>query len=155
MAKTTRVLAKFTYAVFGTLFLAAGASTLLVNTGLLPDTVRDIVLGFSRGDLETLHIIQEYGALLVLGRLLTFWFLLHYEESRGFHWIMTVFWAIMAIIHWFNVAGPNESVVGPLINTVPFALFLAIGLMRAATEGSAAGGKLRAAEWEHRVIEMR
>jgi hypothetical protein len=135
MSGFTRFLTKVAYALQGAAFLAGGAATLLVNTGLLPDSLRDVVLGFSRGELETLHIIQEYGALLVLGGLLTFWFLLHYEQSRGFHWIMSVFWAIMALIHWFNVAEPSLSVVSGLINTVPFALFLAIGVMRESTEG--------------------
>jgi predicted membrane-bound mannosyltransferase len=135
MTRTTRVLAKFTYALFGTLFLVAGASTLLVKTGLLPDAIRDTVVGFSHNDLETLHIIQEYGTLLVLVGLLTFWFLRHYEQSQAFQWAMTAFWAIIALLHWFDVRGPFESVVGPLVNTVPFLLFLVIGVLRTVTEG--------------------
>ena len=134
MTRTTRALAKFTYTVFGTLFLAAGATTLLVNTGLLPDALRDVVIRFAQDNRGMLHIIQEFGSLMVLAGLLTFWFLFHYDQSQAFHWAMTAYWAIMAIIHWFNVAGPWESVVGPLVNTVPFALFLTIGLLRAATE---------------------
>jgi hypothetical protein len=134
MVRATRVLVKVTYALLGTLFIAAGAATLLVNTGLLPDVVRDLVVRFSRGDLGTLHIIQELGSLLVLVGLLTFWFLRHYEQSRSFHWVLTAYWAIMAVIHWFNVAGPNPSVVGPLVNTIPFAVFAALGVLREATE---------------------
>jgi hypothetical protein len=136
MTRTTRVLAKLTYALFGTLFLVAGATTLLVNTGLLPDGLRDIVIRFSQGNPGMLHVVQELGSLLVLAGLLTFWFLLHYDQSRGFHWAMTAYWTIMVIIHWFNVAGPWESVVGPPVNTIPFVLFLAIGLLREATEGT-------------------
>jgi hypothetical protein len=41
----------------------------------------------------------------------------------------------MALIHWFHVASPEVSVAGGLINTIPFALFLAIGLLRLAHEG--------------------
>ncbi|HJZ60451.1 MAG TPA: hypothetical protein VKE74_36245, partial [Gemmataceae bacterium] len=119
MTRTTRALAKFTYAVFGTLFLAAGATTLLVNTGLLPDALRDVVVRFAQNNPGMLHVVQELGSLLVLAGLVTFWFLFHYDQSRGFHWAMTAYWAIMAVIHWFNVAGPWESVVGPLINTIP------------------------------------
>jgi hypothetical protein len=136
MTRTTRVLAMSIYAIFGALFLAAGATTLLVNTGLLPDALREIVIRFSQGNPGMLHVVQELGSLLVLAGLLTFWFVFHYDQSRGFHRAMTAYWAIMALIHWFNVAGPWESVAGPLINTIPFVLFLAIGLLREATEGT-------------------
>jgi hypothetical protein len=134
MTKLTRILAKFLYGIMGVVFLAAGVSTLFVNTGLLPDALRDIILHFSQNNLGMLHIIQELGTLLILVSLLTFWFLKHYEQSRAFHWAVTAYWAIMAVIHWFNVAGPNPSVVGPLVNTVPFLIFLTIGLLREATE---------------------
>jgi hypothetical protein len=132
--KATRVLVRFTYALFGTLFLASGATTLLVNTGVLPDALRTVVVEFSRGDPGTLHIIQELGSLLVLVGLLTFWFLWHYERSMVFHWAFTAYWAIMAVIHWFNVAGPNPSITGPLVNTIPFAVFALLGVLRLATE---------------------
>jgi hypothetical protein len=137
MRKLTRILAKLLYGITGAAFLAAGVSTLLVNTGLLPDALRDIVLRFSQNNPAMLHIIQEFGTLLVLVSLLTFWFLRHYERSQAFHWAVTTYWAIMATIHWFNVAGPWQSVVGPLVNTVPFLVFFIIGLLRAATEGRA------------------
>jgi hypothetical protein len=136
MTKLTRLLAKFTYGVMGAAFLAAGLSTLLVNTGLLPDAVRDILLKFSQNNLGFLHIVQELGTLLVLVALVTFWCIWNYEQSRALHWMLTFYWAIMALIHWFNVASPTVSVVGGLINTIPVTVFLTIGLLRVATEGS-------------------
>jgi hypothetical protein len=135
MSRTTRIVAKGIYGLIGTAFLLAGASTLLVNTGLLPGGVRDVVIRFSQDNLVVLHIIQEFGSVLVLVGLVTFWFIRHYEESLFFHWAMTAYWAIMALIHWFHVASPEVSVAGGLINTIPFALFLAIGLLRLAHEG--------------------
>ena len=134
---TTRLVAKGIYALVGSAFLSAGAATLLVNTGLLPGGVRDVVLRFSQDNLVMLHIVQEFGSVLVLLGLLTFWFIRHYDESLFFHWAMTAYWAIMALIHWFHVASPEVSVVGGLINTIPFAVFLAIGLLRLANEGPA------------------
>src|SRR5262245_31549048 len=92
MTRTTRALAKLTYALFGTLFLAAGAATLLVNTGLLPDALRNCVVHFAQDNPGMLHIIQEFGSLMVLAGLLTFWFIAHYEQSQGFHWAMTAYW---------------------------------------------------------------
>jgi hypothetical protein len=134
MKSATRLLAMGTYALLGAGFLAAGASTLLVNTGLLPEGIRDTVIRFSQDNLMMLHIVQEFGSVLVLIGLLTFWFIANYDRSRFFHWAMTVYWAIMALIHWFHVAEPLTSVVGPLIITLPFLLFLLIGVMREATE---------------------
>jgi hypothetical protein len=134
MTTLTRLLAKFVYAINAAAFLAAGASALLVNTGLLPDAVRDLIVQFSKGDLGVLHIVQELGSLLVLVGLVTLWFIVHYDRSRFFHWALTAYWALMAVIHWFNVAGPNPSIVGPLVNTVPFAVFAALGLLRLATD---------------------
>jgi hypothetical protein len=134
MKTATRILAKVVYGLVGTAFLAAGASTLLVNTGLLPSAINDSVLRFSQGNLGMLHVLQEFGTLMVFAGLVTFWFVWHYEQSHAFHWFMTAYWGLMALIHWFHVAGPAPSVVGPLINTVPVALFLTIGLLRVATE---------------------
>lgn len=134
MAAIARMLTMFVYALTGTAFLAAGAATLLVNTGLLPDAVRNVVVNFSRGDGRTLHLVQEAGALLVLAGLLTFWFLFHYDQSRYFHRAMTAYWAIMALIHWFHAAGPSPSAAGPVINTIPFVVYALLGAMRTAAE---------------------
>jgi len=138
MSRTTRIVAKGIYGLVGAAFLLAGATTLLVQTPLLPRGIRDVVLRFSQDNLAVLHIIQEFGSVLVLVGLLSFWFIRHYDESQYFHWAMTAYWALMALIHWFHVASPEVSVAGGLINTIPFALFLAIGLLRLAHESEAA-----------------
>lgn len=127
-----RFLATLLYVATAAAFLAAGAAALLVDTALLPPGVRDAVVGLSRGDLHTLHLVQEAGALLVLVGLLTLWFAAHYDRSVYFHWAVTLYWAIMALIHWFHVAGTPASVVGPLVNTVPLVVFFLVGLVRGA-----------------------
>ena len=133
----TRVLAKSLYGLVAVLFLGAGAAVLLLGTGLLPAPVRDAIHGLAGDDGNTLHIVQEYGCLLVFIGLITLWFLWHYDASRAFHWAMTAFWGLIALVHWFDIRGRGDDVVGPLINTVPFALFLAVGLLREATRGRA------------------
>jgi hypothetical protein len=154
MTKLTRILAKGTYAIMGAAFLAAGVSTLLVNTGLLPDGVRDvIVVQFGQNNSGFLHILQELGSLLVLVALMTLWCVWNYERSRAFHWMLAAYWAIMAVIHWFNVASPTVSVVGGLINTIPVAVFLTLGLMRVATERRAEGVPQVASSMAERSVE--
>lgn len=128
-------IARLLYGIFGALFLIAGVTVLLLRTVLLPDALRNIVIDFGRGDPTTLHIIQEFGSMLVFAGLITFWFIRHYEHSKAFHWAMTVFWGLIAFVHWFNVGGPLRSVRSPMINTIPFILFLLVGLVRRYSEG--------------------
>jgi hypothetical protein len=40
----------------------------------------------------------------------------------------------MAFVHWVDVRGPNTSLGGSLIISLPLIFFLVIGLLRAATE---------------------
>jgi hypothetical protein len=143
MRATTRALAKSTYAVVGTVLLATGASVLLVRTGLLPDALGSAIVDESAGDLNTLHIMQELGSVLVFVGLITFWFLRHYEQSQPFHWSMTAFWGLFALAHWFDVRGPVLSIGGPLVTTVSFLLFVSLGLLRTATEGARGSEKVR------------
>jgi hypothetical protein len=126
----TRILAKTVYGLAGTLYLVAGVSVLLLGTGLLPGPVRDLITDLAHGEPHTLHILQEFGSVLIFVGLITFWFLRHYEQSRPFHWAMTLFWGLLALVHWVDIRGSFHSGTGPLINTMPFALFLAIGLLR-------------------------
>ena len=57
------------------------------------------------------------------------------RSQSAFHWAMTTGWGLFALIHWFDVRGPMRSVAGPAVNTVPFAAFVVVGLLRLRTEG--------------------
>jgi hypothetical protein len=126
------------YGLLAATFLVAGMSVLLFGTGLLPTPMRDVIAGLAGDNLHTLHIMQEFASLLVFVGLITLWFIWHYEQSVAFHWAMTAFWGLVALIHWVDVRGPFQSVVGPAINTIPFVLFLAVGLLRHREKGRAA-----------------
>jgi hypothetical protein len=89
--------------------------------------------------------MQELGSVLVFVGLITFWFLRHYEQSQPFHWSMTAFWGLFALAHWFDVRSPFPSVGGPLMTTLPFLLFVLIGLLRLATEGARERDEARSA----------
>jgi hypothetical protein len=133
----TRALAKALYALLGAVFLAAGVSVLLLGTGLLPEPVRELIEDIGGGNANTLHIMQEFGSLLVFAGLITFWFVRHYDASKTFHWAMTVFWGLFALVHWVDVRGSFQVGVGQVINTVPFLLFAGVGLLRQSSEGRA------------------
>ena len=126
---STRILAKALYVLFGTLYIVAGTIALLFRTGLLPESVKDAFLEAAGGDLNVVHIAQEFASLLVFAGLITLWFARHYEQSLFFHWAMTTFWALFALIHLFDVRGPVRFDVGVLINAGPFVLFLLVGVI--------------------------
>ena len=126
----TKTLAKSLYGLFGIFYLVAGLSVLLLGTGLLPGAVKDLIVDIGQGNGHTLHIMQEFGSLLVFAGLITLWFLRHYDQSRPFHWAMTVFWGLFALVHWFDIRGSFRYDIGALINTVPLSLFVLVGLLR-------------------------
>lgn len=130
MTMKLEAIAKIVYGFFGAVFLIVGATVMLLHTGLLPEAVKNIVIGFAHDDSLAVHLIQELGSILVFAGLITFWFIRHYEHSKAYHWAMTTFWALFALAHWFDGRESPRSVAGPLINTIPFTLFMLIGLFR-------------------------
>ena len=137
---TTKVLSQALYALVGVIYLVAGASVLLLGTGLLPNAVSDLIINLGRDDGNTLHIMQEFGSLLVFVGLITLWFLRHYDQSRPFHWAMTVFWGLFALVHWFDVRGSFRYDIGAVINTIPVSLFVLVGLLRQRSQALAKSG---------------
>jgi hypothetical protein len=129
-----RLLAQALYGLFGVTYFAAGAGVLAYRTGLLPVAVTDLILGVAGGDLNTVHVMQEFGTHLLAAGVLALWFAWNYERSWAFQWAMTAGWGAFALVHWFDVRGPIRSLGGPLVNSVPFLLFAAVGLLRWRTE---------------------
>ena len=122
--------AKFLYGLSAAAFLIAGASVLSLGSGLLPAVISSFIMEFTHDDLTTIHIVQELGSLLVFAGLISIWFIRHYKQSKFFHWAMTIFWALIALVHWFVAGGPFHASRGAAINTIPFALFFIVGLLR-------------------------
>jgi hypothetical protein len=127
---TTSILARALYTLAGAVYLVAGVGVLLLGTGLLPDAVRDLILHLGKNDDNTLHIMQEFGSLLVFVGLITLWFVWHYDQSAAFHWAMTLFWGLFALVHWVDIRGAFQAGLGQVINTIPVSLFLVVGLLR-------------------------
>jgi hypothetical protein len=132
-----RVVTQSLYVLVGATFLLGGSAVLLLGTGLLPAPVRDVILSVGEDNPNTLHLMQEYATLLVLVALLTFWFARHYEVSRPFHWAMTLFWGLIALVHWFDPRGEFHYGLAEAITSVPFVLFVALGLLRGGNKGDA------------------
>ena len=123
-------IAKFLYGFVGVVFLIVGASVLSLGSSLLPAAMRSFIMDITHGDLTTIHIVQEFGSLLVFAGLISLWFVRHYQQSKFFHWSMTIFWALLALVHWFFAGGAFHAGKGQAINTIPFVVFLIVGLLR-------------------------
>lgn len=130
----TRLLIKSFHALFGAIYLIAGIAVLSLGTGLLPERVREIIVEIGHDDGNTLHIMQEFGSLLVFVGLISFWFARHYDQSRLFHWAMTLFWGLFALVHWVDIRGSFRATVDAAITTIPFGLFVAVGVLRYRSE---------------------
>ena len=139
MQTTTKVVSIIVYVLLGTILLVVGSAVLLFKTGLLPAAVTSAILSEAGGNLATLHIVQELGTVFVFAGLITFWFVRHYDQSQFFQWTMTAFLGLMALVHWFDVRGPNTSLAEPIPVTVPFLVFAVLGLLRLATERAKTG----------------
>jgi hypothetical protein len=132
---TSSLVAKLLYAVFGIAYLLAGIAVVSARSGMLPRFAMNFVHELSHGSSNTLHVAQELGSLLIFAGLITLWFIRHYEQSGFFHWSMTIFLGVFALVHWYDIRGNWDSATGPLITTIPFALFLLVGIWRANSPG--------------------
>jgi hypothetical protein len=123
-------IAKALYGAFGVAFIIIGLAVVSFKSGLLPQAVEESILHSTDHNMYGLHLFQEFGALLVFAGLISLWFIRNYQYSMPFHWAMTVFWALMVIIHWVDVRGMRPSLAGPILNTIPVVLFLVVGFLR-------------------------
>ena len=57
--RVIHAITKIVYGLFGVFFVLVGGSVLLLNTGLLPEAVRNIIVDYAKGDGRLLHVIQE------------------------------------------------------------------------------------------------
>ena len=110
------------------------------HSGWIVFTLIEALVSIGEDNPNTLHIMQEYGCLLILVGLISLWSIRHYESSRPFHWAMTAFWGLIAWVHWFDVRGSFEFGLGQVINTVPFILFVVIGVLRHKVEAGPQSG---------------
>lgn len=125
LGKITRIV----YGLFGAIFVLLGTAALLTPTGWLPQGLSEItVAGEIPGPFG--HILQEYGAAFLALGFVFFWFAKYKKQSLGFHWAMTFYFALNALIHWFKPEGSTGSWLSGLMNSIPFMLLLLLGLLQ-------------------------
>ena len=77
---------------------------------------------------QMIHILREHGAAMILVGLVSFWLLLHYEQRRTVHLLLTVFTFLIAGIHWFDYFGGRRPLASALLNSLGFAVLLAMAI---------------------------
>ena len=112
------------YAITGALAAIAGLIAVVAPFAILP--VADATP-------LTAHLIREEGATFVFIGLMLLWCTRNFDRRRPVHLAMVVLTALFAGIHWAGYVQHPEYVVPAIVNTVPFALFLATAPWRAAT----------------------
>jgi hypothetical protein len=76
------------------------------------------------------HLLQEFGAALLVLGLIFLWYARRKELSWGFHWLVTFYFFLMALIHWVGPDGLIGSASRGIINSIPFAVMLLLGLLQ-------------------------
>ena len=122
----TRGLYWFLAVVLGTV----GFAVVLLGTGIVPAWVADRAFALGQDNPLAMHLLQEQAALFVFAGLMFAWFARHYDRSYAFHWAATLTVGLLGFVHWLNAYGRFDNDRGTLINAIPFALFLALGLLR-------------------------
>ena len=118
------------YRLLGTLYILVGSGAVLLPTAWLPQALTD---GFLLGETPSpflAHVLQEFGTLMVGMGLAFLWYAGRRELSPGFHWAMTFYLALDAFIHWVGPAGPIGSWSRGIVNSIPFAVMLLLGVLR-------------------------
>ena len=103
------------YALYGSVALLVGVTALLFPTTLEPDAPSRVI-----------HVLREGGAASVFVGLMSFWLLFHYDQRGTVHLLLTVFAFLIAGIHWFDYFGGRKPLASALLNSIGFAVLLAM-----------------------------
>lgn len=125
----TRV-TRLAYAILGALDIVIGAGSILLPTGWLPQRLTDRMLaGETLGPFGQ-HLLQEFGTVVLALGLVLLWCARREEFSRGLHWALTFALALDASIHWVGPHGIIGSLPRGIVNSIPFAVLLILGLLQ-------------------------
>ena len=124
------VVTRLVYAVMAAFYLTIGTLVLLLGTGVLPAGLQAKIFDLGQNIPDWMHLIQEIGTLWIFVGILFVWFTRHYARSVKFHWAVTVLFGLDAWVHCFSAYGRFEFGRRQVINAIPFAVFLILGLLR-------------------------
>ena len=106
---------------------------MLLPLGWLPERLtNDLLIGETPSAFVD-HLLQEFGTVVLALGVVFLWYSSRKEQSRSFHWAMTFYFSLNALIHWIGPDGLIGSWSRGIINSIPFAVMLLLGLLQLRT----------------------
>ena len=124
----TKVL-RIVYGLLGVLYLFIGVGSFVLPLGWLPEGIGGALLTEESPSVFLGHLLQEFGTVVLALGLLFVWHARRKELSVGFHWLVTLYLSLDALVHWVGPEGLIGSWPRGIINSVPFTLMLVLGLL--------------------------
>jgi hypothetical protein len=124
---------KAVYALLGALYVLVGIGSIALPAGWIP--LRwvgdDVAPLYSAAPPDSFlnHLTQEFGTLAIAVGLVFLWQARREEPSRSLHWLLTVYLALDASIHWVGPQGFIGSLQRGIINSIPLLLLLVLGVL--------------------------
>lgn len=126
MKKPKPKLHNIVYLLIGVIYMLIGMGAIFVPSGVLPAEWIVSIYGSDISNSLSMHMILEFGAaLLALGSVFL-WRARHSRYSPTFHWGMTTYFIVDAMIHWLGPDDAVDSLPHDLINTAPFLLLMVL-----------------------------
>jgi hypothetical protein len=123
-----QLLDRVNYGVLGVLYLLVGSGSLLLPAGWLPPGLVDRFLAGERLSDFMQHQLQEFGTVVIAVGLVFLWHAGRMQPIRSLHWAMTFYLALDALIHWVGPQGPIGDWQRGIINSIPLAVMLLLGV---------------------------
>jgi hypothetical protein len=121
---------RIVYGLLGLLYVLVGAGSMLLPTGWLPRGLADDILPKELPSPFVDHLLQEFGTVVLALGLAFLWYASRREQSRSFHWAMTLYFLLDALIHWIGPQGLIGSWPRGTINSIPFAVMFLLGVLQ-------------------------
>jgi len=128
---TTKKANQIIYGVYGAVAILLGVTALVFPTVLTSEAERAVPL---------IHILREAGAAGIFIGLMSIWCIFNYEKRTAVHYFLVVYAFLMAAIHWFEYLTGHRQLMSPLLNSVPFAVFVLMAIGMKSEPGAVATG---------------
>ncbi len=103
---------------------------MLLPTGWFPQSLADEFLAGEIPGPFFEHLLQEFGTVVLALGFVFLWYANRKENSRSFHWAMTFYFSLDSLIHWVGPEGLIGSWPRGIVNSVPPAVMLLLGLLQ-------------------------
>src|SRR5262245_44524817 len=97
---TLNKIIRIVYGLLGILYVLLGVGSMLLPTGWLPRGLADRFLAGGIPSPFVGHLLQEFGTVVLALGGVFLWYASRKEQSRSFHWTITFYFLLDALIHW-------------------------------------------------------